>query len=54
MINTRTNWQVSLSKICHSWPNNAVTHECSRAVLYILGGVSNTRQIETSVMTVTV
>ena len=29
-------------------------HLQTRAVLYILGGVSNTRQIETSVMTVTV
>ena len=25
---TITNWRVSLSKICHEWPNNAVTHEC--------------------------
>jgi hypothetical protein len=27
IINTITNWQVSLSKICHKWPNNTVTHE---------------------------
>jgi hypothetical protein len=25
-MNTITNWRVSLSKICHSWPNNIVTH----------------------------
>jgi hypothetical protein len=25
---TITNWRVSLSKICHDWPNNTVTHEC--------------------------
>jgi hypothetical protein len=25
---TITNCRVSLSKICHEWPNNAVTHEC--------------------------
>jgi hypothetical protein len=30
-IYTITNWQVSLSKICHNWPNNAVTHECAQA-----------------------
>jgi hypothetical protein len=24
------NWRVSLSKICHEWPNNAVTHECAQ------------------------
>jgi hypothetical protein len=28
-IYTKTNWRVSLSKICHEWPNNAVTHECA-------------------------
>jgi hypothetical protein len=27
IIYTITNWRVSLSKICHEWPNNAVTHE---------------------------
>jgi hypothetical protein len=27
---TITNWLVSLSKICHEWPNNAVTHECAQ------------------------
>jgi hypothetical protein len=27
VIYTITNWRVSLSKICHEWPNNAVTHE---------------------------
>ena len=26
-IYTITNWWVSLSKICHKWPNNAVTHD---------------------------
>jgi hypothetical protein len=25
-----TNWRVSLSKICHEWPNDAVTHECAQ------------------------
>ena len=30
-INTITNWRVSLSKICHEWPNNAVTQECASA-----------------------
>ena len=37
IINTITNWRVSLSKICHSWPNNVVTHSCAvriRAVLF--------------------
>ena len=28
-IYTITNWLVSLSKICHSWPNNVVTHSCA-------------------------
>ena len=28
IINTITNWQVSLSKIYHEWPNNAVKHGC--------------------------
>jgi hypothetical protein len=27
---TTTNWRVSLSKICHEWPNNTVTHECAQ------------------------
>ena len=27
---TLTNWRVSLSKICHEWPNNTVTHECAQ------------------------
>jgi hypothetical protein len=27
-----TNWQVSLSKMCHEWPNNAVTHECESEI----------------------
>ena len=27
---TITNWRVSLSNICHEWPNNAVTHECAQ------------------------
>jgi hypothetical protein len=30
VIYTITNWRVSLSKICHEWPNNAVTHECAQ------------------------
>jgi hypothetical protein len=30
IIYTITNWQVSLSKICHEWPNNAVTYECAQ------------------------
>jgi hypothetical protein len=30
IINTITNWRVSLSKICHEWPNNTVTHECAQ------------------------
>ena len=30
VIYTITNWRVSLSKICHEWPNNAVTHECEQ------------------------
>ena len=30
IIYTITNWRVSLSKICHEWPNNAVTHECAQ------------------------
>jgi hypothetical protein len=29
IINTITNWRVSLSKICQSWPNNVVTHSCA-------------------------
>ena len=29
---TITNWWVSLSKICHEWPNNAVTHECAQCM----------------------
>jgi hypothetical protein len=28
LIYTITNWRISLSKICHEWPNNAVTHKC--------------------------
>ena len=27
---TMANWRVSLSKICHEWANNAVTHECAQ------------------------
>ena len=29
---TITNWQVSLSKIGHEWPNIAVTHECTKCM----------------------
>ena len=29
---TITNWRVSLSKICHEWPNNTVTHECAHRI----------------------
>ena len=29
IINAITNWRVSLSRICHSWPNNVVTHSCA-------------------------
>ena len=29
-IYTITNWRVSLSKICHEWPHNAVTNECTQ------------------------
>ena len=29
-IYTITNRRVSLSKICHGWPYNAVTHECAQ------------------------
>ena len=25
---TITNWRVSLSQICHEWPNNIATHSC--------------------------
>ena len=32
IINTITNWRVSLSKICHEWPNNTVTHECAQCM----------------------
>jgi hypothetical protein len=32
IMNTITNWRVSLSKICHEWPNNTVTHECFASV----------------------
>jgi hypothetical protein len=34
-IYTITNRRVSLSKICHGWPNNAVTHECAHESLNI-------------------
>jgi len=36
IINTITNWWVSLSKICHSWPNNIVTHSCAVRILELL------------------
>ena len=28
---TITNWRVLLSKLCHEWPNNTVTHEMRAA-----------------------
>ena len=34
IVYTITNWRVSLSKICHEWPNNAVTHECNSSISY--------------------
>jgi hypothetical protein len=36
IINTITNWRVSLSKICHSWPNNIVTHSCTARIRELL------------------
>jgi hypothetical protein len=36
IINTITNWRVSLSKICHSWPNNIVTHSCTALIRELL------------------
>jgi len=33
---TITNWRVSLSKIYHEWPNNAVTHECAQVSYNII------------------
>ena len=33
LIYTITNWRVSLSNICHEWPNNAVTHECVQRMI---------------------
>ena len=35
-INTITNWRVSLSKICHSWPNNVVTQSCAARIRELL------------------
>jgi hypothetical protein len=35
---TITNWRVLLSKICHEWPNNAVTHECAHEWVTMLFG----------------
>ena len=32
-IYTITNRRVSLWKICHEWPNNAVTYECARRMI---------------------
>ena len=31
-IYTISNWRVSISKICHKSPNNAVTHECAQSM----------------------
>ena len=36
IINTITNWWISLSKICHSWPNNIATHSCTEHICEIL------------------
>jgi hypothetical protein len=36
IINTITNWRVSLSKRCHSWPNNVVTHSCAAHICELL------------------
>jgi hypothetical protein len=36
IINTITNWRLSLSKICHSWPNNVVTHSCTVCIRELL------------------
>jgi hypothetical protein len=35
-IYTITNWRVSLSKICHEWPNNTVTHDNETRQLAII------------------
>jgi hypothetical protein len=32
IIYTITYWPASISKICHEWPNNTVTHECGQWV----------------------
>ena len=50
IINTITNWQVSLSKICHSWPNNVVTHSCAARIrellrYMVIRDINNTRQL---------
>jgi hypothetical protein len=37
IIYTITNWRVSLSKICHSWPNKAITHEWHSWVTALFG-----------------
>ena len=31
-----TNWRVALSKICHSWSNNVVTHSCVCAHSWVI------------------
>ena len=36
IINNITNWRVSLSKICHSWPNNVVTQSCTARIHELL------------------
>ena len=36
LINNITNWRVSLSKICHSWQNNVVTHSCAACIRELL------------------
>jgi hypothetical protein len=41
IINTISNWQISLSKICHSWPNNVVTHSWAAHIVEILSYCSD-------------
>jgi hypothetical protein len=45
IINTIINWRVSLSKICHSLPNNIVTHSCAARIRELLFYLSCTCSI---------
>ena len=36
IVNTITNWRVSLSIICHSWPNSVITHSCAARIRELL------------------